>query len=404
MKKTIVEEVFSKKINREVQVGEIVEIEPDWVLSHDNAALVIQQFRELGAHSVWNPSKIVIVLDHRVPAESIKTANAHKTIREFVKEQNILHFYDIGEGICHQVMIEKGHAGPGQVILGTDSHTISYGCVSAFSAGIGATEMAGIWAMGKTWLKVPDSIRIMVHGHFRPGVYAKDLILFIIGMLKSDGAEYKSVEFGGETVSQLGISERFTLCNMSMEMGAKCAFISTETMEFSPSLYEQILEIYADDIVPQIACPHQVDNVVPVEQVAGKKIHQALLGSCTNGRFDDFKIAASILRNRRIHPEVRCIAIPASKSIYQEMLKTGILETLLNAGVVVCNPGCGPCLGAHQGILGDGEVCISTTNRNFKGRMGSLQSQVYLASPATVATSALYGQITVPEKFIKSRA
>lgn len=402
MKKTVVEEIFSKKVGREVHIGEIVEIEPDWVLSHDNAALVIQQFREIGAKSVWDPTKIVIVLDHRVPAESIKTANAHKTIRQFVREQNISHFYDVGEGVCHQVMIEKGHVGPGQVVLGTDSHTISYGCVAAFSAGIGATEMAGIWALGKTWLKVPESIRIQVDGQFRPGVYAKDLILSIIGMLKSDGAEYKSVEFGGETVSRMTLSERFTLCNMSMEMGAKCAFISEE-MEFSPSRYEQIVEIHVDALSPQIACPHQVDHVVPVEQVAGRKIHQALVGSCTNGRLDDFEIVASILRDRHIHPEVRCIAVPASKTIYQEMLRRGILETLLNAGVVVCNPGCGPCLGAHQGILGDGEVCISTTNRNFKGRMGSPQSEVYLASPATVATSALYGQISIPEEYKNSR-
>ncbi len=398
----MVEEIFSKKIGREVQTGEVFEIEPDWVLSHDNAALVIQQFREIGARSVWDSSKIVIVLDHRTPAESIKTANAHKTIRQFVKQQNILHFYDIGEGICHQVMIEKGYAGPHQVILGTDSHTISYGCVGAFACGIGATEMAGIWAVGKTWLKVPDSIRIMVHGAFRPGVYAKDLILSIIGKFKSDGAEYKSVEFGGETISRMNLSERFTLCNMSLEMGAKCAFVAHE-MDFSFSRYEHVLEIHANELTPQIACPHEVDHVVPVEQVAGKKIHQAVLGSCANGRLDDFEIVASILKDRHIHPDVRCIAIPASRTIYTEMIRKGILETLLNAGVLVCNQGCGPCLGAHQGILGDGEVCISTTNRNFKGRMGSPQSEVYLASPATVATSAVYGQITLPQQFIQSR-
>lgn len=401
--KTIVEKIFSQKIGREVHAGELIEIEPDRVMSHDNAALVIQQFREIGAHAVWDPSKIVIVLDHRAPAESIKTANAHKTIRQFVREQNIPHFYDIGEGICHQVMIEKGHVGPGQVIFGTDSHTISYGCVGAFSAGIGATEMAGIWAIGKTWLKVPESIRIVVHDQFRPGVYAKDLILFLIGMLKSDGAEYKAVEFVGETIAKMRLSERFTLCNMAMEMGAKCAFVLEEMDQVSSDRYEQIMEIHVEDLVPQVACPHQVDHVVPVEKVIGKKIHQAVLGSCTNGRLDDFEIVASILKNRHIHPDVRCIAIPASRAVYQEMVRKGILETLLNAGVVVCNPGCGPCLGAHQGILGDGEVCISTTNRNFKGRMGSPQSEIYLASPATVATSAMYGQITIPEEFIKSR-
>jgi 3-isopropylmalate/(R)-2-methylmalate dehydratase large subunit len=414
MDQTLAQKILAAKSGRPtVQAGEIIEAEPDVVMSHDNAALVIRQFTEIGAPSVWNPEKIVIPLDHRTPAESLKTANAHKTIREFVKFQHIRHFYELGEGICHQIMLEKGHALPGQLILGTDSHTTSYGCIGALSTGIGATEMAAIWTTGKTWLKVPATVKITIQGAFRPYVYAKDLILSIIGTLKADGADYKSVEFYGETVSDMSISERFTLCNLSMEMGAKCAFvpIDKKTKSYikqvsnsrwnvnyadSDADYAESLEIDASKIEPQVACPHQVDHVKPVRDLTGKRINQALIGSCTNGRFDDFEIAANILKNRKVHPDVRLLVIPASRTVYLEMINKGILNVLVESGAVVCNPGCGPCLGAHQGILGDGEVCISTTNRNFKGRMGSQSSEVYLASPATVASSAAAGEISMP--------
>jgi 3-isopropylmalate/(R)-2-methylmalate dehydratase large subunit len=414
MGQTLVQKILAAKAGKEsVQTGEIVVVEPDMVMSHDNAALVIQQFEEIGVPSVWNPDKIVIPLDHRTPAESLKTANGHKRIRAFVRDQGIRRFYDIGEGICHQIMLEKGHALPGQLILGTDSHTTSYGCIGALSTGIGATEMAAIWATGKTWLRVPETIRIRVEGRFPAGVYAKDLILSLIGRLGSDGADYRSVEFSGCTVDSMSVSERFTLCNLSMEMGAKCAFVPFDgttaaylepvigTVPDAPATdpdaeVRSSLTVRAEDLEPQIACPHQVDNVKPVAELAGRRIHQAFLGSCTNGRLDDFRIAAERMSGKKVHPDVRCIAIPASRSILREMAASGILETLLAAGVTVCNPGCGPCLGAHQGILADEEVCISTTNRNFKGRMGSPSSEVYLASPATVAESALRGAIAVP--------
>jgi 3-isopropylmalate/(R)-2-methylmalate dehydratase large subunit len=414
---TLAQKILAIKTGKPfVQTGEIVEVEPDRVMSHDNAALVIRQFQEIGVPKVWNPDKIVIPLDHRTPAESTKTANAHKTIREFVKTQGIRNFYEIGEGICHQIMLEKGHVLPGQLVAGTDSHTTSYGCIGAFSTGIGATEMAGIWATGKTWFKVPETIRISIQGRLKKNVFAKDLILHVIGKVRADGADYKSVEFSGNTIDDMTLSERFTLCNLSMEMGAKCAFtpVDAKTEHYlsrtsnsrynasyadKDAIYIQDLSFDAASIESQLSYPHRVDNAAPVRQYAGRKIHQALIGSCTNGRLDDFAVAASILNGRKVHPDVRLLVIPASRSVFMDMIRQGIMEILVGSGAVVCNPGCGPCLGAHQGILGDGEVCISTTNRNFKGRMGSPQSEVYLASPATVAASAILGQITPPETF-----
>ena len=415
MAMTLAQKILADKAGKtSVRTGEIVDVEPDIVMSHDNAALVIRQFREIGMDKVWNPDKIVIPLDHRTPAESVKTANAHESIREFVRSQGIRKFYEIGEGICHQIMLEKGHVLPGQLVLGTDSHTTSYGCVNALSAGIGATEMAGIWATGSTWLKVPESIKITIYGNPKPDVYAKDLILHLIGMLKADGADYRSVEFYGETVERMSVSERFTLCNLSMEMGAKCVFtcVDGKTVDFLGSIgnfrynetyadrdavYVESRVIDASGIEPMLSFPHQVDHVAPVHRFKGKKINQAFIGSCTNGRLDDFAAAASKLKNRKVHPNVRLLVIPASRAIYREMIRTGILEILVDSGAVVCNPGCGPCLGAHQGILGDHETCISTTNRNFKGRMGSPLSEVFLASPATVAVSAVCGEIAPPD-------
>jgi 3-isopropylmalate/(R)-2-methylmalate dehydratase large subunit len=414
MPQTLAQKIMADKCGKSgVEVGEIVEVEPDIVMSHDNAALVIKQFREIGLPNVWNAGKIVIPLDHRVPAESVKTANAHKTIREFVREQGIRAFYDIGEGVCHQVMFEKGHVFPGQLVLGTDSHTTSYGCLAAFSTGIGATEMAAIWATGKTWLKVPESMKVQVQGGFQRNVFAKDLILYVIGLIKADGADYLSVEFQGDAIDRMTLSERFTLCNLSMEMGAKCAFTpfdstvqryvdrfgnSRERVKYADkdAVYAKSILIDVSLLVPQIAIPHRVDNVKPVHELEGRKIDQALLGSCTNGRLDDMEVAAGILKGKRIQDGVRFLVVPASRTVYKEMAQKGLLDVFLAAGAVVCNPGCGPCLGAHQGLLADGETCISTTNRNFKGRMGSPLAEVFLASPATVAASALAGVITAP--------
>jgi 3-isopropylmalate/(R)-2-methylmalate dehydratase large subunit len=415
---TFAEKLLAAKAGEtRVSPGQIIEASPDVAMSHDNAGLVITQFRQIGVDRVWDPQKIVIPLDHRVPAESTKTANAHKMIREFVSAQDIRAFYDIREGVCHQVMVEKGHVLPGMLALGTDSHTTSYGCVGAFGTGIGATEMAAVWATGRLWLRVPESIRIEVAGSFPRMVFPKDLVLYLVGKLGVEGANYCSVEYHGPTISAMGIPGRFTLCNLSMEMGAKNAVVPFDrvTVEFLDGIGvargeavvpdrdgEYVREEICDvsDLVPQVACPHSVDNVKPVEEMAGKRINQAVLGSCTNGRLEDLEVAAAIMAGKRVHPDVRLLVVPASRTVLLEAMRTGIIQQLVEAGAVLVNPGCGPCLGAHEGIMADGEVCLASTNRNFKGRMGSPTSEVYLASPATVAVSAVAGKITDPRRAV----
>ena len=414
MPHTIAEKILALKSGMdEVHSGELVTARPDRVMSHDNAGLVIRHFRSIGAARVFDPKRIIIPLDHRAPAESERTAIAHKSIREFVEEQNIEAFYDIREGICHQVMVENGHVRPGELILGTDSHTTSYGCLAAASTGIGATEMAAVWATGELWLRVPESIRIEVNGKFKPGVTPKDLALFLLGILSARGADYKSVEYYGSTIQSMPVSGRFTLCNMAMEMGAKFAIVpyDNETAKYLKGRVADdytVLDADADAeyfeshvfdataLTPQIAKPHRVDNVVPIKDAAGIKIDQIVIGSCTNGRMDDLGIAAEILRGKKASTKVRLLIIPGSRSIYLEAMRKGILETLLEAGAVILNPGCGPCLGAHQGILAPGERCLATTNRNFKGRMGSTEAEVYLSSPVVAAHAALIGEI--PER------
>jgi len=411
---TIVEKILAKASGkRKVIPNEIVMARVDVAMSHENADVVLKSFLEIGVKKVWDPEKIVILFDHRIPAESEKTATTHKRIREFVKEQGIKNFYDLKEGICHQILPEFGHCRPGEVLVGTDSHTTTHGAFGTFATGIGGTEMAGVWATGELWLKVPESFKIFVKGDFKKYVSAKDLILYIIGQLKADGADYKSVEFCGPAISNMSISSRMVLTNLSMEMGAKNAFIlpDEKTIEFVKNRtdkpfevilpdkdadYVQTLEFDVNDLQPQIACPHSVDNVKPVKDVAGLKVHQVLIGSCTNGRLEDLKVAAEILEGKKVHPDVRLLVIPASRRVYLEALKAGYIEIFIKTGALVLNPGCGPCLGAHQGLLASGEVCLSTTNRNFKGRMGSPESFIYLASPATAAISAVKGEITEP--------
>jgi 3-isopropylmalate/(R)-2-methylmalate dehydratase large subunit len=417
MGKTFVEKVFSKKSGKEVSCGSIVEIEPDLCMSHDNAGLVIKKFREIGKESVWDRRRILILLDHRAPAESIKTANEHKSIREFVTQQGIENFFEIGEGICHQIVVEKLFILPGQVAIGTDSHTTSYGSISAFSTGIGATEMAAVWATGKIWLKVPETYKVVIHGEIPKGTYSKDIILHIIGDIGSDGAIYKSIEFSGDTLDKMNISDRFVLANQSMEMGAKSATApfdriteeyirDTGVFAFEPIFpdrdaeYEKVFEYDISKLEPQISCPHSVDNVKPVSEVKGTKVNQVFIGSCTNGRMDDLEIAAKILKGKQIEKSIRLIIGPASREIYLSAMKKGFFETFLNAGAVIINPGCGPCLGAHQGIIADGEVAVTTTNRNFRGRMGSTKGEVYLVSPATAAATAITGEITDPREFL----
>ncbi|MBF0545536.1 MAG: 3-isopropylmalate dehydratase large subunit [Candidatus Riflebacteria bacterium] len=415
MGKTMAEKILAKAAKtKDVSPGDLLDVYPHVAMSHENAGLVSKVYKSIGVSKLYDPDRIVIIFDHRVPAESSKTAEGHKAVREFVKASGIKNFFDINVGICHQVLPEKGFCRPGEVLVGTDSHTTTHGSFGTFSTGIGATEMAAVWATGKLWMMVPESLKVVTKGHFKPGVYAKDLILFIIGKLRADGADYKSVEFYGEAISEMSISSRMVLTNLSMEMGAKAAMVAPDkkTTDFVKSVtpkpfevitadsdahYWQTLEVDLGSLVPQIACPHEVDNVKPIHEVAGKQIHQALLGSCTNGRLEDLEIGAKILSGRKINPDVRMIVIPASWNVYREAMDKGILRTYIDAGAVIVNPGCGPCLGAHEGLLAPGERCISSTNRNFKGRMGSTEAEVYLASPAVVASSAIAGKITAPE-------
>lgn len=414
MGQTIAEKILANKSGEQaVRPGQIVNARVDLAMSHENAALVKSHFEELGLPRVWDPERIVLLFDHRVPAESVKTAQGQREVRQFVKAQGIKNFYDMSAGICHQVLPERGHVRPGELIVGTDSHTTTQGAFGAFSTGIGATEMAAVWATGELWLRVPESFKITVTGRFPEWVGAKDLILHIIGQLGADGADYKSVEFYGEAIAAMSIASRMVLANLAMEMGAKAAIVPPDekTIEyvrartdrpFTPvyadpdAEYEKSFEFDVSRLEPQVAKPHQVDNVAPVSEVAGLKVDQALLGSCTNGRLEDLEVAARILKGKRVHPDVRLLVIPASWEVYLEAMKKGILEALISAGAVVVNPGCGPCLGAHQGLLAPGERCISSTNRNFQGRMGSPEAEVYLASPAVVAASALKGEIADP--------
>jgi 3-isopropylmalate/(R)-2-methylmalate dehydratase large subunit len=412
---TIAEKILAHASGTKVvKPRQIVTAKIDIAMSHENADVVLRAFREIGVEKVWDPDRIVLLFDHRVPAESEKTAATHQRIREFVHEQNIRHFYDMKEGICHQILPENGHSLPGEVMVGTDSHTTTHGAFGTFATGIGATEMAGVWATGELWFMVPESMRIEVTGRFPKYVSAKDLILSIIGRLGSAGADYKAVEFCGSAVNAMSVASRMVLSNLSMEMGAKVAFVvpdeKTSTYvakrskkKFTPfvpdgdATYAEEIEINVDDLESMVACPHTVDNVKPVRVLAGKRIDQALIGSCTNGRLEDLAAAAEIIEGKKVASHVRLLVIPASRRVYAEAIRMGYIEIFLEAGALILNPGCGPCLGAHQGLMAPGEVCISTTNRNFKGRMGSSESFVYLASPATVARSALRGEISVPQ-------
>ena len=410
MSQTFVEKIFSTKLGRKVESGEYVEVVPDVAMSHDNTADISQKFKDLGVDSVFNPDMHVIILDHTTPAHNEGFACNHKMVRRFVQTQGIKNFYDINVGICHQVLSEEGFALPGKIIVGSDSHTTTYGAFGAFSTGIGRSEMAVIFATGNAWFRIPESAKISINGNLPDGITAKDVILYIIGDIGADGALYQSVEFYGETVSHLSVGNRMTIANMCVEMGAKSGFMepNEEVLAWlegrardnfevikadEDANYETEWEYDVSRLEPQIACPHTVDNVKPVSQVVGTKIHQAFIGSCTNGRLEDLKSAAAVLKDRKIHPGVRLIVIPASRPIYQTAITEGYIGELSRAGAVIMNPGCGPCAGVHSGILAPGEVCISASNRNFKGRMGSAEAEVYLASPASVAAAAVADEI-----------
>ena len=414
MPQTFAEKIMAKKVGLDTTVpGQIVEITPDVVLSHDNTAPIKGIFEHMGGEKVFNPDMHAIILDHATPAPTTKHAENHRIIREFVADQGIKNFYDVGRGICHQVVVEEGLALPGEVVLGSDSHTPHAGVMGAFGAGIGRSEMASIWAVGKIWLRVPESLKVIVDGELPAGVTSKDLALRVIGDLSADGALYMSVEWHGDVIAGLPLSQRATLTNLMAEMGAKNSFIPPDEKVFDyldgrakrayeplypdpDAYYTQTVEYDGSSIEPMIACPHTVDNVKPLSEVKGTKINQAFLGTCTNGRLEDLVAAKKVLEGRQVSSHSRLIVIPASSQIYMQAIKTGLIETFLAAGAVIESPGCGPCMGNHMGVPAIGEVTISTANRNFRGRMGTKESEVYLASPVVVAASAVAGEIIHP--------
>jgi 3-isopropylmalate/(R)-2-methylmalate dehydratase large subunit len=414
MAQTFAEKILAKKAGLPKTVpGQIVDIIPDVALSHDNTAPILGLFQRMGGTKVFDPDMHAVILDHATPAPSTTHAENHRVAREFVREQGIRNFYDVGQGICHQILVESGLALPGEVVVGSDSHTPHAGVMGAFAVGIGRTEMASVWAIGSIWLRVPESLKIKVSGQLKEGVTSKDLALQVIGDLKADAAIYMSVEWDGEAIQALPLSQRATLTNLMAEMGAKNSYIPPDQKVFNflkerarreyeaiypdpDAYYARMVEYDGAQIEPMIACPHSVDNVKPLSEVRGIPIDQAFLGTCTNGRLDDLAAAAAVLEGRRIAPGKRMIVIPASEAVYLAALQAGYLETFIKAGAVVESPGCGPCMGNHMGVPAEGEVSISSANRNFRGRMGTKESEVYLASPAVVAASAVAGVIESP--------
>jgi homoaconitate hydratase family protein len=413
---TIAEKILAKKSGLPAVIpGQIVDAYPDLVMSHTATWRSVSVMEKVGATRLYDADRIAVVLDHIAPAKSEKNAADHVKSRAFVKKYGIRKFYDVDAGIAHLVLMEAGHVAPGDLIVGTDSHCTIYGSLGALGSGIGYTEVTSVWITGKLWMKVPESYKIVLRGQFSKGVYSKDLMLHLIGSLGADGCTYKSVEFYGDTAQNLSISERMTMTNLAMEMGVKCAFVppDAKTREYldgrlrnrayqeihadADAVYSKELDVDVSKLEPMVACPHEVENTKPIGEVTGTRIDQVFLGSCANAKYEDLAVAAGMLKGRRIHPDVRFIITPGSKEIMLEAMRTGVLATLVESGGTLTNPGCGACAG-DGGILADGEVCLSTANRNFLGRMGSNKSSIFLCSPATLAASAIKGVISDPRE------
>jgi len=398
---------------------DIITARIDLIMSHFATAKTVIDFNKIRPskkRKVFDPNKIVVLFDHYNPAPSEKWAGIHDMVRRFVKKHEIKNFYDIREGICHQVLPEKGHIKPGMLIIGSDSHTTTYGAFNAASCGVGTTDLFYGYVKGELWFRIPHTIKFNISGKLPHNVMSKDIIVKIAGDYSAEVAKYKSIEFTGDTMEKLSIASRMTMSNFALELGAKFAFgipdekvvnwIKERTSEpfelvkpDSNAIYEKIYEIDVSNLEPQVACPHTVDNVKPISELENIKINQAFLGSCTNGRYEDLEIAAKILDGNKIHDDIRMIVTPASKEIWLKVAKSGVAESLINAGAIITNPSCGACFGAMGGLLGPNEKCISSSNRNFKGRMGSAAAEIYLGSPATVAASALNGKITDPRDY-----
>lgn len=417
MGQTLAEKIISAHTDKPVKAGDLCIARVDVTAVQDGTGpLTINEFRKLGIEKPKHPERMILFIDHATPSPRKELSNSHMVMRQFAKETGAV-LSEGGTGVCHQRLVEQ-YVNPGEILCGADSHTCTSGALGAFATGMGSTDVAVASALGKTWLKVPASYKIVVNGFFNNGVYAKDLILHLIGKIGADGATYKALEFCGSTIENMSMSDRFTLANMAVEAGAKAGLFATDekTYEFlkerkrefayreikfdEDAEYEKIIEINAEDVVPMVACPHTVDNVKPVSELSDVKIDQVFIGSCTNGRIEDLRLAAKILKRQKVHPDVRLIVAPASKDVMMQALREGIIEILTYVGASIIPPGCGPCVGVHAGILGDGEVCLSTQNRNFKGRMGNPEGKIYLASPAVAAYSAICGHIADPTEIL----
>lgn len=409
---TMAEKIFSRAAGKPAKAGEIVVCSIDRFMSHEGFRLVAEALEEARIKRIWDPDRVVIVLDHNVPAPDEASARAHVYIRSQVEKYGINRFYDVKGGISHQVMVEKGHVSPGDLIVGTDSHSTMYGALGAAGTGIGFTEGAYVCATGTLWFSVPDTRLIRLHGKLRKGVMSKDILLYIAGKISMEGAQYKAIEWMGDGAADLSVESRMTMANMAVEVGGKFGFFAPDEKTFQyleehgvsrgtydpvypdpDAHYESMMDVDLSELEPQVACPYTPDNVKPVSMLPPIKVHQALLASCTNARIEDLRLAAMVLEGKKIAKHVRMYVSPASVDVYRQAMREGLLETFMEAGAIVINSGCGACFGKHLGLLGPGEVCISSTNRNFQGRMGSAEAQVYLASPLTVAASALAGEI-----------
>lgn len=417
MGKTIAEKILSRHAGKDLYAGDFAVCGIDFAFGQDGtSAIIIDRVKELGVRQL--KTNFCLVIDHSAPSPNEGVSRVHKKMRQFSQEYNVS-LYDIGCGVCHQVIPESGEILPGDLVLGADSHTCTYGALGVFATGVGSTDLAISLACGKNWFKVPETFKIIVKGKIPKGVFAKDIILYIISSIKADGATYKAVEFTGPVIDKLDMDSRFTICNMVVEMGAKAGFMPQDKTTISwlkervyqerkiaivaadpDANYEKTLTYDISDLKPQVSSPHSVDNAVAVDCLSEVMVNQAFLGTCTNGRLQDLKIAARILKGKKVAGGVKFIVAPASRSIFLAALKEGLINTFIESGAVVVSPGCGPCVGTHSGIPADGEVVVSTANRNFKGRMGNPNAFIYLASPATVAASAIEGHITDPRRYL----
>ena len=418
MGQTIAEKILSAHTGKDVKVGELVIAKVDVAAVQDGTGpLMVSEFKKLGKKTLANPSHSILFIDHAAPSPRKELSNTHVVLREFAKETGAI-LSDVGAGVCHQRLVED-YVNPGEILVGADSHTCTSGALGAFATGMGSTDIAVAMALGKTWMKVPPTFKIEVEGEFQPGVYPKDLILHLIGMIGADGATYKALEFCGSTIDNMEMSDRFTLANMAVEAGAKAGLFATDekTRTFlkqrgredkfkkicadEDAVYERVIKIDASTLQPTVSCPHTVDNTTTADKLSDVKVNQVFIGSCTNGRIEDLRIAASILKGQKVNSDVRLLVIPASKDVMLQAIEEGLITTFVESGAAIVAPGCGPCVGVHAGILGDGEVCLSTQNRNFQGRMGNTNGFIYLASPATAAYSAIKGVISDPREICK---